>query len=176
MFLWKLVTIYQTKVSYINQETVLVLLRTTPDSSIVKMEVTCSSETSVYYRRTTRSYIAEYSSLLEDLPKHLFLQNTIQIEDFFLVSWGGVRLSPLGTSATVWPLELSLRMKYDDKYWAVGGMRIGTGNRSTRRQPAPVPLCSPQIPHDLTWDYTLATSVGSRRLTAWAMAQPINWC
>jgi hypothetical protein len=23
---------------------------------------------------------------------------------FFLISWGGVRLSPLGTSATVWPI------------------------------------------------------------------------
>jgi hypothetical protein len=23
---------------------------------------------------------------------------------FFLVSWGGVRLSPLGTSATNWPI------------------------------------------------------------------------
>jgi hypothetical protein len=23
---------------------------------------------------------------------------------FFLVSWGGVRLSPLGTSATIWPI------------------------------------------------------------------------
>jgi hypothetical protein len=38
----------------------------------------------------------------------------------------------------------------DDDYGAVGGMRIGRGNRSTRRKPAPVPLCPPQIPHDLT--------------------------
>jgi hypothetical protein len=29
-------------------------------------------------------------------------------------------------------------------------MRIGRGNRSTRRKPAPVPPCSPQNPHDLT--------------------------
>jgi hypothetical protein len=33
-------------------------------------------------------------------------------------------------------------------------MRIGRGNRSTRRKPAPVPLCPPQIPHDLTWART----------------------
>jgi hypothetical protein len=33
---------------------------------------------------------------------------------------------------------------------AIGGMRIGRGNRSTRRKPAPVSLCPPQIPHDLT--------------------------
>jgi hypothetical protein len=38
----------------------------------------------------------------------------------------------------------------DDDYGAVGGMRIGRGNRSTRRKPAPMPLCPPQIPHDLT--------------------------
>jgi hypothetical protein len=29
-------------------------------------------------------------------------------------------------------------------------MRIGKGNRSTRRKPAPVPLCPQEIPHDLT--------------------------
>jgi hypothetical protein len=23
---------------------------------------------------------------------------------FFLISWGGVRLSPLGTSVTIWPI------------------------------------------------------------------------
>jgi hypothetical protein len=40
----------------------------------------------------------------------------------------------------------------DDDYGAVGGMRVGRGNRSTRRKPAPVPLWPPQIPHDLTWD------------------------
>jgi hypothetical protein len=30
------------------------------------------------------------------------------------------------------------------------GMKIGRGNRSTRRKPAPAPLCPPQIPHDQT--------------------------
>jgi hypothetical protein len=38
----------------------------------------------------------------------------------------------------------------DDEYGAVGGMRIGRGNRSTRRKPNPVPLCPPEISHDLT--------------------------
>jgi hypothetical protein len=33
---------------------------------------------------------------------------------------------------------------------AVGGMRIGSGNQSTRRKPAQVPLYRPQISHDLT--------------------------
>jgi hypothetical protein len=65
----------------------------------------------------------------------------------FLVSLGGVRLSPLGTSATVGLLYQPRII--DDNYGAVGGMRIGRETRSTRRKPAPVPLCSPQIPHDL---------------------------
>jgi hypothetical protein len=67
---------------------------------------------------------------------------------FFLGFLGGVRLSPLGTSATV-GLLYQPRM-IDDDYGAVGGMRIGRGNRSTRRKPDPVPLCPPQIPHYLT--------------------------
>jgi hypothetical protein len=60
----------------------------------------------------------------------------------------------------------------DDECGAVGGMKIDNGNRSTLREPAPVPLCPPQIPHYLTWARTRAAAVGSRRLTAWAMARP----
>jgi hypothetical protein len=30
----------------------------------------------------------------------------------------------------------------------IGGIKIGRGNRSTQRKPAPAPLCPPQIPHD----------------------------
>jgi hypothetical protein len=49
---------------------------------------------------------------------------------------------------------------------AIGGMKIGRGNRSIRRKPAPAPLCPPQIPLDQTWDRTQAAAMGSRRLTA----------
>jgi hypothetical protein len=38
----------------------------------------------------------------------------------------------------------------DDECGAVGGMRIGRGNWSSQRKPVPIPLCPPQIPHDLT--------------------------
>jgi hypothetical protein len=31
----------------------------------------------------------------------------------------------------------------------IGGMKISRGNRSTRRKPAPAPLCPPQIPTSL---------------------------
>jgi hypothetical protein len=57
------------------------------------------------------------------------------------------------------------------KCGAVGGMRIGRGNRSTRIKPALLPLSPPQIPHDLNLARTRAAAVGSRRLTPWAIAR-----
>jgi hypothetical protein len=57
------------------------------------------------------------------------------------------KLGPLGTSATEWPIVPTPR-DYDDEEF--GGMKIGRGNRSTRRKPAPAPLCPPQIPLDQT--------------------------
>jgi hypothetical protein len=42
------------------------------------------------------------------------------------------------------------RMIDDDDCGAIRGMRIGRGNRCTRRKPAPLPFCAPQIPPDLT--------------------------
>jgi hypothetical protein len=59
-----------------------------------------------------------------------------------------------------------------DEYGAVGGMKIGWGNLSTRRIPATVPLCPPQMLHDMTWAGTLAAAVGSRRLTFRDKARP----
>jgi hypothetical protein len=56
----------------------------------------------------------------------------------------------------------------------IGGMKIGRGNRSTRRKPAAAPLCLPQIPHDQTRARTRSAAVGSQWLTAWAMARPRN--
>jgi hypothetical protein len=51
----------------------------------------------------------------------------------------GVRLSPLGTAATV-GLLYQPQMIDDGDSEAIGGMKVGRGNRSTRRKPAPVPL------------------------------------
>jgi hypothetical protein len=59
----------------------------------------------------------------------------------------------------------------DDECEVVGGMRIGRGNRSTRRKPAPVSLCPSQILHNLTWARTRPATLGSRILTTWAMAR-----
>jgi hypothetical protein len=73
---------------------------------------------------------------------------------------GGVQLGPLGTAATNRPI-VPAPGDYDGE---IGGM-IGRGNRSTRRKPAPVPLCPPQTPHAAR-TRTRAAAVGSQRLTA----------
>jgi hypothetical protein len=39
------------------------------------------------------------------------------------------------------------RMIGDGDCGEICGMKIGRGDRSTRRKPAPVPLCPPQVPH-----------------------------
>jgi hypothetical protein len=90
-----------------------------------------------------------------------------------LVSWGGVwhwvhlvRLPLTGLLCQPHMID------GDDECGAVGGMRTVRRNRNTRRIYVPLPLCPPQIPHDLTRARTRATAVGSRWLTAWAMARP----
>jgi hypothetical protein len=52
--------------------------------------------------------------------------------------------SPLGTSATICPF-----VPAPDECGAVGGMR----------KPAPMLLCPPQIPFQLTWDQSRAAAV-----------------
>jgi hypothetical protein len=82
---------------------------------------------------------------------------------FIIIS--GVGLSPLGTAATS-GLLYKPQMIDDGDCGAIGRMKVGRGNRSIRRKPAPAPLCPPQIPHDQTRTRTRAAAVGSQRLTA----------
>jgi hypothetical protein len=56
-----------------------------------------------------------------------------------------------------------------NEYGAIGAMRIDRWNQTTWRKPAPLQLCSPQIPYDLTRDKTQAIMMGSQQLLAWAM-------
>jgi hypothetical protein len=80
-------------------------------------------------------------------------------------------MSPLGTVATT-VLLYQPQMIDDGDFEAICGMKIGKGNRSTRRKPAPGPLCPPQIPHDHTRARIRAAALGSQRLTAGATARP----
>jgi hypothetical protein len=89
--------------------------------------------------------------------------NRKEVIFFNSLSGGGVQLGPLGTAATDWPI-VPAPGDYDDGEF--GGIKIGRGNRSTRRKPAPAPLCPPQIALDQTRDRTRAAAVGSQRVTA----------
>jgi hypothetical protein len=75
------------------------------------------------------------------------------------------------TMATAGLLYYSRIIMDDDECGAVSGM-LGNGNRSTRRKPAQLPLCPPQIPNYLTRARTRVSTVGSRQLTAWATTRP----
>jgi hypothetical protein len=57
---------------------------------------------------------------------------------------GGVLLAPLGTAATNRPI---VPAPGDYNGGEIGGVMIGRGNQSTRRKPAPLPLCPPQTLH-----------------------------
>jgi hypothetical protein len=61
---------------------------------------------------------------------------------FFKFAYWGLesKLGPLGTSATEWPVVLVPGDCDDGEF---GGMKIGRGNRSTRRKPVPASLCPP---------------------------------
>jgi hypothetical protein len=76
---------------------------------------------------------------------------------FSLMGWDWVHL----VLRPLFGLLCQPRMIHDDDYRAIGGIRIGTENGSTRREPAPVPLCPPQIPHDLPRARTRTAAVGS---------------
>jgi hypothetical protein len=74
---------------------------------------------------------------------------------FFFFVLSGMRLSPLG-NASITGLFFQPQMIDDGDCGAVGVMKIGRGNRSTRRKPDPAPLCPPHIPYEQTWARTRA--------------------
>jgi hypothetical protein len=90
----------------------------------------------------------------------LYIHSSIRLHGIGIVG-GGVQLGPLGTAATKRPI-VPAPGDYDDG--EIGGM-IGRGNRSTRRKPAPTPLCPPQNLHAVR-TRTRAAEEGSQRLTA----------
>jgi hypothetical protein len=101
------------------------------------------------------------------MPWHLLHRPTLNLHCnndhllFFIIIISGVGLSPLGTAATS-GLLYKPQIIDEENCGAIGGMKTGRRNRSTRRKPAPAPLRPPQIPHAQTW----AAAVGSQRPTA----------
>jgi hypothetical protein len=62
-------------------------------------------------------------------------------------SWGGTYVTRY--CGHFWPI-LQPQMIDEGDCGAIGGMKVGRGNRSTQRKPAPAPFCPPQIPLDQT--------------------------
>jgi hypothetical protein len=76
-----------------------------------------------------------------------------------------------GKAETTWYVGHKLAFCTRPGCGAVSGMRICRENRSTRMKPASVQLCPSQNPQDFTCAPNLATALGSRPLTAWAMTR-----
>jgi hypothetical protein len=72
---------------------------------------------------------------------------------------GGVQTESTQHVGHFWPIVLASGDCEDGEF---GGMKIGRGNRSTWRKPAPAALCPPQIPLDQTRPRTWAVAVGSQ--------------
>jgi hypothetical protein len=97
----------------------------------------CSSEKGRCFGETYRLHLQDRRisqintrvSRRQDEPACILLGLLFDPEDgydiYILVSWGGVRLSPLGTSATNWPIAPA---PDDDECGAVGGMRLDRGS------------------------------------------------
>jgi hypothetical protein len=94
------------------------------------------------------------------------------------LSYGAAFFSPISSPLTTRRVTVeafdpaSTRVIDEGDCGAIGGMKFGRGNRSTRRKPTPAPFCPPQIPRDQTRARTRSAAVGSQQLTAWAMALP----
>lgn len=69
---------------------------------------------------------------------------------------------------------LSQPLMTDDERGTVCEMRINRGNQSTWRKIVPISIGTPQILHNLTWDWTQAIAVGSWQLSVWAVAWPTH--
>jgi hypothetical protein len=107
------------------------------------------------HRQTTHSRFCSDSDISLPLPL------------LFIVLRVGVRFSPLGTSTSNW---LIVRAPHNRWVWSILWNENCRQNWSTREKSDPVPLCPPQIQHNLTLERTRAAAVEIRRLRARAMA------
>jgi hypothetical protein len=117
-------------------------------------EFATASESRHHQNSTTSAHMAVMRLHFEILKRETVTSynSTLFIMIIILIIIDGVRLSPLGTSATNWPI-----VPAPDDRWVLEhfvGMRIGKRNRNSRRKPFPSAICPPQIPHDLTFDRT----------------------
>jgi hypothetical protein len=85
---------------------------------------------------------------VRSLGRYIVCLLTKAMEVFFFYyysEWG--KTESLGSVATT-GLLYRPQMIGDGDCGEIGGIKIGRGNRSTRRKPSPAPLCPLQIPHE----------------------------
>jgi hypothetical protein len=86
---------------------------------------------------------------------------------YYYYWWGDTQSLGIYSSLVLrplWPI-VQTPMTDEDDCGAIGGMKIGRGNRSTRRKPTPAPLCPPQNPTQQTGLDPRTAVVGSLGLT-----------
>jgi hypothetical protein len=84
---------------------------------------------------------------------------------FFIYLWDWSGTESTITASIYWPILQPWMIDVDD-FGAVSGVHEARSTGSTPSKPAPLPLCPPQIPHDLTQTRTRSNSVGTWRSTA----------
>jgi hypothetical protein len=116
-----------------------------------------------YIRSPLRLYgvVLENCCPVGNVRRYLSVEPSNLPENRFLlirVVGGGVQTGSTRYVGDFWPIVPTTGHCEDGEF---GGMKIGRGNRSTRRKPVPATLCPQEIP----LDQTRAAAVGSQRLT-----------
>jgi hypothetical protein len=75
------------------------------------------------------------------IGNNILTYHTVTPAYFFLVGWD------FWNCGHYWPIVPAPGDIGDGDCGKIDGMKIGRGNRSTSKKPAPAPLCPPQIPH-----------------------------
>jgi hypothetical protein len=86
-------------------------------------------------------------------------------------SWGTHRYS----ARTLFHIFMWLRAQIEEIWvFSIGGKIVKGKTEVLRENPIPVPLCLPQILHELARDRTWASVVTVLQIMSWAMTQPVQ--
>jgi hypothetical protein len=85
----------------------------------------------------------------------------------FLLRWGATM--SLWNWASNGPIDRPLHDIGVNMEWRWND--IDRGDRRSRRKRVAMPLCPPEIPHELTWVWTWVSAARSQQLTAWTMVR-----
>jgi hypothetical protein len=128
-----------------------------------------------------RNHVCGHSKFLSNAGNSLRGYATQKITNWIFTAMRNYFLSLLFSDAVgiktiyIYIYIYSVDDKMINVYGAVGKIRIYSGNQSNWRKHALMPLCQPQTPRDLIWNWTRAGAAGSRRLTFRGMAQPVKF-